>query len=181
MLYRLQYVPLVLAGALHRHAAPPAGARSGVSACWRGLSSASAPAARGNAQPGAGIPRKSRRPKRRKILRGVYRSLGRLLGEFCLFPSYTPANVSQVAVYQGFENFEAAEKRGKGVLFLTGHFGGWEIGSFFHSLQGHPMRIVVRPLDNPYVDELVTRYRTLHGNTMIGKQEFARGLLAAMR
>jgi KDO2-lipid IV(A) lauroyltransferase len=118
--------------------------------------------------------------ERRKILRGVYTSLGRLLAEFCLFPQYTLKNVSEVAVYQGFENFEAAEKRGKGVLFLTGHFGGWEIGSFFHSLQGHPMRIVVRPLDNTYVDALVTRYRTLHGNSVIGKQGFARGLLAAM-
>jgi KDO2-lipid IV(A) lauroyltransferase len=119
--------------------------------------------------------------QRRKILRGVYVSLGRLLGEACLFPSYTQKNVSEIAVYQGFENFQAAEKRGKGVLLLTGHFGGWEVGSFFHSLQGHPMQIVVRPLDNPYVDALVTRYRGLHGNTMIGKQEFARGLIAAMR
>jgi KDO2-lipid IV(A) lauroyltransferase len=119
--------------------------------------------------------------ERRRILRGVYISLGRLLGEFCLFPNYTRENASQVAVYQGFENFETAEQRGKGVLFLTGHFGGWEIGSFFHSLQGHPMRIVVRPLDNPYVDAFVTRYRTLHGNSLIGKQDFARGLLAAMR
>jgi len=118
---------------------------------------------------------------RRKILRGVYVSLGRLLGEVCLFPYYTQKNSAQVAVYQGFENFEAAEKRGKGVLFLTGHFGGWEVGSFFHSLQGHPMQIVVRPLDNPYVDELVTHYRGLHGNTMLGKGDFARGLLAAMR
>ena len=126
------------------------------------------------------FPQKSQK-ERRKILRAVYVSLGRLLGEVCLFPSYTPENASQVAVYQGFENFEAAEKRGKGVLFLTGHFGGWEIGSFFHSLMGHPMQIVVRPLDNPYVNALVARYRGLHGNTIIGKQEFARRLIAAMR
>jgi len=119
--------------------------------------------------------------EQRRILRGVYTSLGRLLAEFCLFPRYTLENVSQVAVYQGFENFESAERRGKGVLFLTGHFGGWEVGSFFHSLQGHPMKIVVRPLDNPFVDELVTRYRTLHGNSVIGKQGFARSLLAAMQ
>ena len=126
------------------------------------------------------FPEKS--PKeRRKILRGVYTSLGRLLAEFCLFPYYTVRNSSQVAVYQGFENFEAAERRGLGVLLLTAHFGGWEIGSFFHSLQGHPIRIVVRPLDNPYVDDLVTRYRTLHGNTVVNKQDFARGLLHAMR
>jgi len=126
------------------------------------------------------FPEKSQR-ERRKILRAAYVSLGRLLGEACLFPHYTAANASEVAVYQGFENFEAGEKRGKGVLLLTGHFGGWEVGSFFHSLMGHPMQIVVRALDNPYVDALVTRYRSLHGNTMIGKQEFARGLIAAMR
>ena len=118
--------------------------------------------------------------ERRRILRGVYVSLGRLLGEACLFPRYTRENASEIAVYQGFENFEAAEKRGKGVLLLTAHMGGWEIGSFFHSLMGHPMQIVVRPLDNPYVDALVTRYRGLHGNTMIAKQEFARGLIGAM-
>jgi KDO2-lipid IV(A) lauroyltransferase len=119
--------------------------------------------------------------QRQKILRGVYLSLGRLLGEACQFPRYTQQNASNIAVYQGFENFQAAEKLGKGVLLLTGHFGGWEVGSFFHSLQGHPMQVVVRPLDNPYVDALVTHYRGLHGNTMIGKQEFARGLIGAMR
>jgi KDO2-lipid IV(A) lauroyltransferase len=118
---------------------------------------------------------------RRRILHGVYISLGRLLGEFCLFPRYANANAAQIAIYRGFENFETAAKRGKGVLLLTGHLGGWEVGSFFHSLQDHPMRIVVRPLDNLYVDALVTRYRTLHGNSVIGKQGFARGLLDAMR
>jgi len=119
--------------------------------------------------------------ERRRILRGVYVSLGRLLGEACLFPRYTSAKASTIAVYRGFENFEAAEKRGQGVLLLTAHMGGWEVGSFFHSLSGHPMEIVVRPLDNRYLDALVTRYRGLHGNTLIGKQEFARGLIAAMR
>ena len=119
--------------------------------------------------------------ERREILRGLYVSLGRLLGEFCLFPTYTRENASEIAVYQGIENFEAAEQRDKGVLLLTGHFGGWEVGSFFHSLCGHPMQIVVRPLDNRPLDALVTRYRGLHGNTIIGKQEFARGLMAAMR
>jgi len=119
--------------------------------------------------------------ERRRIVRGVYVSLGRLLGEACQFPKYTRENAGEIAVYQGFENFQEAESRGRGVLLLTGHFGGWEVGSFFHSLQGHPMQIVVRPLDNSYVDALVQRYRGLHGNSMIGKQEFARGLIAAMR
>jgi KDO2-lipid IV(A) lauroyltransferase len=126
------------------------------------------------------FPAKSRKEKK-QILRGVFVGLGRQLAEFCLFPRYTKENVSRVAVYDGFENFAAARARGKGVLFLTAHFGGWEVGSFMHSLNGHPMNIVVRPLDNPYLDANVDRYRTLHGNHTFPKQDFARGLLTALR
>ncbi len=126
------------------------------------------------------FPEKSR-AQRRRILKGVFNSLGRQLAEFCRFPKYTGKNVGEVAVYDGFEHFEAARARGKGVLFLTAHMGGWEIGSFAHSLHGNVLRIVVRPLDNPYLDAMVDRYRTLHGNSTFGKQDFARGLLAAMK
>jgi len=119
--------------------------------------------------------------QRRRILRGVYKTIGRQLADFCQLPSLTRENIGQLAVYDGFENYEVAKRRGKGVFFLTAHLGGWEIGSFAHSLYGHPLRIVVRPLDNPYIDRLVERFRTLHANTTIGKDEFARGLLAAMR
>jgi Kdo2-lipid IVA lauroyltransferase/acyltransferase len=119
--------------------------------------------------------------ERQRIVRGVFTSLGRLLAEVCHFPRYTPENVSKVAFYDGLENFLAAEKRGKGVLFLTAHLGGWEVGSFAHSLYGHKLHIVVRPLDNPYLDALIRRYRTLHGNTTFDKQDFARGLLGAMK
>jgi Kdo2-lipid IVA lauroyltransferase/acyltransferase len=126
------------------------------------------------------FPGKSAKEKK-TILRGVYVNLGRLLAEFCLFPRYTKDNVAQVAVYEGFENFAEAQSRGTGVVFLTAHLGGWEVSSFAHSLYGHPMDIVMRPLDNPYVDALVDRYRTLHGNRTFPKQDFARGLLTALR
>ncbi|HUR36762.1 MAG TPA: lysophospholipid acyltransferase family protein [Terriglobales bacterium] len=126
------------------------------------------------------FPEKGRR-ERAHLLRELFNGLGRQLAEFCLFPRYTRENVTSVAIYEGFENFENARGRGKGVLVLTGHFGGWEVGSFAHSLYGHPMKIVVRDLDNTLVDSLVKRYRTLHGNETIDNREFARGLLASMR
>ncbi len=119
--------------------------------------------------------------ERRRILRGVFLSLARQLAEFCQFPHYRRENVSKVAIYEGFENFDSAQRRGKGVLFLTAHLGGWEVGSFVHSIHGHKLNIVVRPLDNPYLDRLVERYRTLHGNSTFSKQDFARGLISAMR
>ena len=120
------------------------------------------------------------RRQRRRILRGVFVSLGRQLAEVCLFPRYTRENVSRIVVYDGFENFERAYARGKGVLFLTAHLGAWELSAFAHSLQGHPLSIVMRALDNPYVDALLHRYRTMHGNRTVDKDDFVRGLLSAM-
>jgi Kdo2-lipid IVA lauroyltransferase/acyltransferase len=129
----------------------------------------------------AGTAKGKTRKEKKRILRGVYVNLGRQLAEFCLFPRYTKDNVGRVAVYEGFQNFAEAEARGQGVVFLTAHLGGWEVSSFAHSLYGHPMNIVMRPLDNPLVDAMVDHYRTLHGNRTFPKQDFARGLLTALR
>src|ERR1700689_820283 len=119
--------------------------------------------------------------ERRRLLRGEFVSLGRQLAEVCLFPRYTRENVSNVVVYRGFENFERAFARGKGVLFLTGHLGGWELSAFAHSLQGHPLHVLMRPLDNVYLDNMTRRYRTMHGNLTIDKDSSPRALLAAMK
>lgn len=119
--------------------------------------------------------------ERTRILKGVFKTLGRQLGDFAHLPRINRANVEKVVVYSGLEHYEATRQRGRGVLFVTAHLGGWEIGSYAHSLYGHPIRIVVRALDNARLNRFVDRYRTAAGNQTFGKQDFARGLLAAMR
>jgi len=119
--------------------------------------------------------------ERTRILRGVFTSLGRQLAELCQFPKYTAENVDEVVVYDGLENYEQAHARGKGVLFLTAHFGAWELSAFAHSLHGHWLHIVMRPMDNEFLDRWLQRYRTMHGNKTVAKDDFVRGLLAAMK
>jgi KDO2-lipid IV(A) lauroyltransferase len=119
--------------------------------------------------------------ERKRILRGEFTSLGRQLAELCQFPRYTPENIDQVVVYDGLENYERAYARGKGVLFLTAHFGGWELSAFAHSLHGHWVNIVMRPMDNQYLDRMLQSYRTMYGNKVVPKDDFVRGLLAAMK
>jgi KDO2-lipid IV(A) lauroyltransferase len=119
--------------------------------------------------------------ERARILRGEFASLGRQLAEVCHFPGYTLENVEQVIVYDGLENYQRAYARGKGVLFLTAHFGGWELSAFSHSMHGHWMHVVMRPLDNEYLDRMTREYRTMYGNKVVDKDDFVRGLLSAMK
>jgi len=118
---------------------------------------------------------------REATLRSEYRNLGFLLAEFSKMPDYTAETASRFIRYEGLENYLAARERGKGVLVLTGHLGAWELSSFYHSLMGMPMGMVIRRLDNPLVDAFVNRIRCLHGNRVIHKDDFARGLIASMR
>jgi KDO2-lipid IV(A) lauroyltransferase len=119
--------------------------------------------------------------ERETILRTMYRQLGWQLAEFCHMPSYTLDRASQFIRYEGLEHYLAAKQRGKGVLVLTGHLGAWEMSSFYHSLAGYPMGMVIRKLDNPRVNRFVNKIRTKHGNRVLPKDDFARGLIAAMR
>src|SRR5262249_5746489 len=180
MRYRLEYLPVRLTakflGLLPRPVARAFGMSIGL------LAYALYPRLRrvGMRNLAIAFPAKNSKEKKR-ILRQVYKNLGRQMAEFCLFPRYTRENVERIAVYDGFENFAQADARGKGVLFITAHFGGWEIGSFFHSLHGHPLNIVIRPLDNPHLNAMVDRYRTRYGNSTFPKQDFARGLLSSLK
>jgi KDO2-lipid IV(A) lauroyltransferase len=96
-------------------------------------------------------------------------------------PYYTLEEASHFIRYEGLEHFLAARDRGKGVLVLTGHIGAWELSSFYHSLAGYPMSMVIRRLDNPLVDRFVNAIRCQHGNRVLHKDDSARGLITAMR
>jgi Kdo2-lipid IVA lauroyltransferase/acyltransferase len=119
--------------------------------------------------------------RRQATIRGMVRNLGWMAAEFARLPRYTKETLEQIVVLDGHENFLEGQRRGKGVLYLTGHIGAWELSSFAHALYGFPLYYMARPLDNQRVDDLVNRYRCLSGNRPIFKNESARALLKILR
>jgi len=120
-------------------------------------------------------------PERIRILRGSFQNLGRLLVEFTHFPELTKGNIADHVVHDGLENYLEGLRRGRGVIFMTAHFGAWELSSFAHALYGYPLKFIVRPIDNPRVEELISNYRTLSGNVPIGRRSAARDILKTLR
>jgi len=115
--------------------------------------------------------------KRKRVIRRMIQQIGWMAAEFSQFPKYTRENIQKIVVLDGFENFDAARRRGKGVLFLTGHMSAWELAPFAHALYGHPLHFLVRPIANRRVDALINRYRCLSGNQPIQKNKSARSIL----
>jgi Kdo2-lipid IVA lauroyltransferase/acyltransferase len=118
--------------------------------------------------------------RRRRVIRGMIRQIGWMVGEFSQFPKYTREKIERIVVVDGFENFDAARRRGKGVLFLTGHMSAWELAPFAQALYGHPLHFLVRPITNKRVDALINGYRCRSGNQAIEKNRSARAILKVL-
>lgn len=110
----------------------------------------------------------------------MVRQLGWMAAEFARFPRYSKGNIEHTVLLDGFENFASAREWGKGVLFLTGHMSAFELAPFAQALFGNPLHFLVRPIDNPRVDALITKYRCLSGNLPIDKNQSARAVLKVL-
>lgn len=117
---------------------------------------------------------------RERIAAESFGSLARLLVTLARMPRMNGQNISTWIRYDGLEHFHAAKAAGRGVLFATAHLGNWELSAFAHGLLTEPMHVLVRALDNPLLDAEATRLRTLPGNRVIEKRDYARGILRAL-
>lgn len=118
--------------------------------------------------------------QRRRAIRGMVRQIGWMAGEFSQFPKYTRERIERIVVVDGFENFDVVRRRGKGVLFLTGHMSAWELAPFAQALYGYPLHFLVRPIANQRVDALINGYRCRAGNQPIDKNRSARAILKVL-
>ena len=120
--------------------------------------------------------------ERERILRAAFLNAGRQLGEFSQMPKLRTAEDAHRTVrFEGREMVMDTLAEGRGALFLTGHFGAWELSPYCLRLTGSPpVNFLVRRIDNPRVEALADRYRTLCGNRTIDKSKAARPVLAAL-
>ena len=121
------------------------------------------------------------REEAERTVREAFAFFGRYLFDLltCM-PAFPAARMSEFE-HEGLERVEAAYRAGKGILFFTGHWGGWELMAAAHGLRGRPVGVIARRLDNPHLDRLLRAFRTSTGNFVIDKHEGLRPMLKALR
>ena len=122
--------------------------------------------------------------QRNRIARVSFQQTARNLLEVCRMSRLSSSNISSLVDYDlecGMNNYAAANARGKGILYLTGHFSAWELLPAAHAFYGYPLSFVARPLDNPLLERYVYRARTKSGNTVISKKNASKEILKALK
>lgn len=119
--------------------------------------------------------------ERRAIARGAFEHFGRLAMELLKFATLTPSQMLARVEIDGEERARSAYAQGKGVLFVTGHFGFWELQALVHALRVEPVGVIGRALDNPFLNRLLEDIRQRTGNTVIYRKETLRRVLRLLQ
>lgn len=118
------------------------------------------------------------------IARRSFQSTAQNLLEVSRMPHLTRENIGSLVRYDpefGLNQYERARSQGRGVLFLTGHFGAWELLPTAHALHGYPLSFVTRPLDNAPLERYLCKIRQIAGNQVIHKRNSVRPILTKLK
>ncbi len=112
-----------------------------------------------------------------EIARAMFAHFAAVLLELLKFATLTDAEMHELVDVEGADRVNQAYQQGRGVLFMTGHFGYWEEQGMMLALHTKPVSVLARPLDNPYLHEMLERIRSRTGNTVIYRQGAVRRIL----
>jgi KDO2-lipid IV(A) lauroyltransferase len=116
----------------------------------------------------------------KRIARQMFSHFGRHLTALLKFSRMPPEKMMRFVEFEGADRIVHAHQQQRGVLLFTGHFGFWEINALVHALRLKPIAVLARPLDNPLLNDLLERVRTVTGNTVIYRRGAIRRVLRAL-
>jgi KDO2-lipid IV(A) lauroyltransferase len=108
--------------------------------------------------------------ERRALAKAMFAHFGGLLFELLKFGTLSREQMLGLVEVEGTERVVQAHARGRGVFFVTGHFGYWEMQAITHPFHSPTIAVMARPLDNPRLHALLERLRTMTGNRVVYRQ-----------
>jgi len=117
----------------------------------------------------------------RLVARRSFRNYAKYLSEFTHLPRWQPTDLERLmSRVQGWEHVEDAMRDGKGVIFVTPHFGNWDVAGWYFG-QRYAFSAVAEPLEPPELDALVQGWRQAKQIGIIPLANAARGVLRALQ
>jgi Kdo2-lipid IVA lauroyltransferase/acyltransferase len=117
------------------------------------------------------------------IARANYDHLGQMIPDFLRVPTLPPEELDRMFDYDGWENFERAAARGRGVVACTAHFGNFDLLASAHNRRGVPITQLSREMGDNFFNALLHRARQRSGiqDLVISKGQTLRALLRALK
>ncbi|ABL00624.1 lysophospholipid acyltransferase family protein [Pelobacter propionicus] len=117
-----------------------------------------------------------------EIARENFINLGISLVETCrLYHGKGNAIIDAIEM-RGREHYERARSKNRGLIFVTGHCGNWELMALaFGRVFDDSMSVLARRQNNPYLNSMVEKMRMRYKNSVIYKQGSLRQIIGVIR
>jgi KDO2-lipid IV(A) lauroyltransferase len=121
--------------------------------------------------------------EKNKIVRRSFENLGKNLAEVFKFRQINKKNIDQKVTFKGEASLKQAFANGQGIVFVTAHFGNWELMGAALSIKGYPTNVIAAPLYDPRLDQIMNGYRMIHGVQTItrGEERSGRRILSSLK
>lgn len=119
--------------------------------------------------------------EREQIARRCLEHFGIVGADFLRLPQYSDQEIEQSLVECDMRAIDEGLSLGKGVLFITGHFGNWERMARVISQRGMKLTVVARDADDQGVNGIMNAVRTEAGTRVIPRGNAARPIIEALR
>lgn len=96
-----------------------------------------------------------RDPRVAAVARRAFQNYGRMLMDFLLLGSLTPAQLQERMTYDGREHIDAALERGRGVIMAVPHMGSWDMAGSFAATLGYRVWAVAEKFPGSLDDAVV--------------------------
>jgi tetraacyldisaccharide-1-P 4'-kinase/lauroyl/myristoyl acyltransferase len=116
----------------------------------------------------------------RRILDECWRHFGRELLQYLHLRNASLEELAAVCPIVNEHLLHEAIARGNGVLLLSGHWGGWEIGGLALMSLVRNVRTVARPLDNELLERDLQVLRAKTGAEVVDRRRAARALMRGL-
>lgn len=118
--------------------------------------------------------------ERRSILDACWIHFGREALGYIRAQNLSLDEIAQRCPFVNAHLVDEALARGKGVVLLSAHFGGWEIAGLAIMSRFKNVRTVARRLDNDYLERDLARIRAKTGAEVIDRRKAARALMKGL-
>ncbi len=104
------------------------------------------------------------------IARLAFKNFGKYVAEIIKIYYGLGRNIIDNIEIKGIEHYHKARSKNRGVIFITGHCGNWELMAIAFGLKVDNISVVARKQNNPYLNRLIEKIRSKYGNKVIYKK-----------
>jgi KDO2-lipid IV(A) lauroyltransferase len=116
-----------------------------------------------------------------RVARRALRNFSKYVVDFIHFHNMSPEDIRRRIIFDDFERLNAAVAEGKGIIFVTLHFGNWDMGAAGLAVYGYPVDAIAETFELPRMNDLVQGYRRHLGVNIIPMERVGPGVLRALR